>query len=206
MLFMIVLPTISQSQIADSKAELDLAFAEMQARYRIYMNSINEIFNNHFESPFNEENPDDSQMMPKDALTVESMNIPNAWPIRKKIIVSSNFGYRKDPFSKKKAFHKGIDIAMPLNTPVYATAIGTVSRLGYDKLLGNFIVIDHGNFESIYGHLSKIIVQKLDQVTAETLIGFSGNSGRSTGPHLHFQINDKKAGKAINPQLLINKP
>ncbi|MCK5425741.1 MAG: M23 family metallopeptidase [Emcibacter sp.] len=117
----------------------------------------------------------------------------------KKYYISSSFGIRKDPFKKKWARHHGIDLAGWWKTPIYATANGTITKAGRNGAYGKFIEIDHGNgFKSRYGHLSKIKVKKGDKVTLEQKIGLMGTTGRSTSPHLHYEIWFN--GKAINPQ------
>ena len=125
-------------------------------------------------------------------------NIPIGMPA-KKYYISSSFGIRKDPFRKKWAKHQGVDMAGWWNTPIYASANGTVTKAGVNGAYGNFIEIDHGNgFRSRYGHLSKIKVKKGAQVTLEQEIGLMGSTGRSTSPHLHYEIWFN--GKPINPQ------
>jgi len=116
----------------------------------------------------------------------------------KKYYISSSFGIRKDPFKKTWAKHQGIDMAGWWNTPIYASANGTVTRAGVNGAYGKFIEINHGNgFRSRYGHLSKIKVKKGEQVTLEQEIGLMGSTGRSTSPHLHYEIWFN--GKPINP-------
>lgn len=119
--------------------------------------------------------------------------------------VSSPFGYRNDPFSRKWAFHSGIDIAAKHNTPIYALQEGRVVFSGWDGGYGKSIVIDH-NYPDIpqipriktrYAHNSRNIVSKGDYVRRGQIIGYVGSTGRSTGPHLHFEVIYN--GKAVNP-------
>ena len=125
-------------------------------------------------------------------------HIPVGKPARK-YYISSSFGIRKDPFKKKWARHQGVDMAGWWKTPIYASADGTVTKAGRNGAYGKFIEIDHGNgFRSRYGHLSKIKVKKGEQVTLEQEIGLMGSTGRSTSPHLHYEIWFN--GKPINPQ------
>lgn len=115
--------------------------------------------------------------------------------------LSSRFGYRVDPVTKRrKTFHKGIDIAAPDGTPVYAAESGTVTDTGYKKNgYGNLIVIKHEkDLATYYGHLSKIIVDKGRSVKKGELIGKVGSTGKSTGPHLHFEI--RKGNQALDPE------
>ena len=129
--------------------------------------------------------------------------LPTIYPIDGDPKISSTYGYRKDPFTHKRAFHHGIDIEAHSGTPVYACGSGVVSDAGYDAYGGKFIEIDHGNgYRSIYAHLSKILVHEGDSVHKGKQIAKSGNTGRSTGPHIHYQVNFK--GKSVNPLSLID--
>lgn len=122
---------------------------------------------------------------------------PTEWPTLSKRI-TSNFGYRSDPFSGRAAFHAGIDIAGSTGDPIYAAGAGKVITADSDSSHGKYIVIEHpGGLESWYLHLSKITVSVGDKVTKGQQIGKLGNTGRSTGPHLHFEI--VKKGKTIDP-------
>ena len=116
---------------------------------------------------------------------------------------SSSFGWRRDPFTGRRAFHSGLDLAGRKGLPIYATADGFVSYTGEDKYLGNTITIDHrkkeldeqgqpyarqGGYQTEYGHLEKIMVEQGQQVKRGQQIATMGNSGRSTGPHLHYSV------------------
>lgn len=112
--------------------------------------------------------------------------------------ITSRYGKRKDPFLGRLAFHSGIDFRTRTGTPVRASGSGTVVRAGRAGGYGNMVEIDHGHgLTTRYAHLSKILVKKGDRVVAGATIAKSGNSGRSTGPHLHYEI--RRNGKAINP-------
>lgn len=111
---------------------------------------------------------------------------------------SSGFGFRRDPFTGRIHRHQGIDIANRVGTPVYAAADGIVVYRGYSRAMGNMIVIDHKyDYRTYYGHLSKFHVQKGQHVRRWDKIGEMGNTGRSTGPHLHYGV--KYEGKYKNP-------
>ncbi len=128
---------------------------------------------------------------------------PYRWPTKKHRRITSGYGFRSDPFTGRRMFHGAIDIAMPENTPVYAASEGTVERTGYDRISGNYVVINHGNtYFTTYAHLNRILIRKGEPVTSETQIGLSGNTGRSTGPHLHFQVQTPD-GSSIDPLTLI---
>ena len=103
--------------------------------------------------------------------------------------VSSRFGYRKSPFTDKREFHKGLDIANRKNTPIVASADGVVSFVGNKGTLGNMVVIDHGHgIVTRYSHLEKTVKKSGDRVKRGETIAMMGNSGRSTGPHLHYEV------------------
>ena len=103
--------------------------------------------------------------------------------------VTSGFGPRLDPFKKRAAFHAGVDFGTASGTPVYATLSGTVTRSGYKGPYGLVVEIDHGNgFRSRYGHLARSRVRRGQAVEFQQHIADAGNSGRSTGPHLHYEV------------------
>jgi len=119
-----------------------------------------------------------------------------AWPARGPL--SSYFGYRPDPFTGVRRFHSAIDIVMNTGTPVRAAAAGAVSDVGYNAVFGNYIILSHGGgLQTMYGHLSSSAVAKGAKVAQGSMIALSGNTGYSTGPHLHFGIF--KGGVAVNP-------
>ncbi len=112
--------------------------------------------------------------------------------------VTSNYGYRTDPLNKKKAFHAGIDFKGRIGDKVAATADGTVKKIGYDKGFGHYIYLSHGNqYETVFAHLSKKLVKKGATVKRGQIIGMVGNTGRSTGPHLHYEVRHR--GRTVNP-------
>lgn len=122
---------------------------------------------------------------------------PSLWPTRSKQL-TSGFGYRKDPFTGKATFHAGIDINGENGDPVFSAADGTISETGFDSRLGNFIVINHlGGLQTAYMHLKRIDAKEGDIVVRGEKIGLLGTSGRSTGPHLHFQIMQQS--EPVNP-------
>ena len=112
--------------------------------------------------------------------------------------ITSGFGYRKSPFTGKKEFHKGLDIANRKGTEVVATADGVVSFVGQQGNFGNLMVIDHGHgLSTRYAHLSKTLIKRGDNVTRGQTIAQMGNTGRSTGPHLHYEV--RLNGIPVNP-------
>jgi murein DD-endopeptidase MepM/ murein hydrolase activator NlpD len=112
--------------------------------------------------------------------------------------VSSSFGVRSDPFSHKDRMHKGIDLAAPEGTNISAPLAGTVVSTGDDNGYGKTILIQHaGGLQTRYAHLGMINVKAGDVVAPQQVLGSVGNTGRSTGPHLHFEVI--RMGKAIDP-------
>ena len=131
---------------------------------------------------------------------------PRIWPVadKGKGYISSNFGWRNDPTTSEREFHEGLDIAVWYNTPVLATAYGTVSYSGWSGGYGWNIKIDHGfGYKTIYGHLNRIKVKEGEQVKRGQVIALSGNSGRSTGPHLHYEVRVNNSPK--NPRDFIGR-
>lgn len=102
--------------------------------------------------------------------------------------ISSDFGWRLHPVYGNNKFHTGIDIKVPIGTPVFASRSGKVKHAGWMTGYGNLIIIDHGDFETYYGHLSKINVYVGLEVEKGDFIARSGNTGVSTGPHVHFEV------------------
>ena len=129
---------------------------------------------------------------------------PSIWPARGWL--TSPMGRRVDPVSGGKDFHSGLDIAADRGQPVYATAAGTVTHVGYQGGYGNLIAVDHGfGLETRYGHLLKYLTKNGAAVKRGDVIGQVGATGRATGYHLHYEVVAN--GRLINPlQLLTQKP
>lgn len=126
---------------------------------------------------------------------------PTISPVRTKdfICISSPYGWREHPIEKKVLFHEGVDISANIGSKVYSTAQGRVIKIMYSKYgYGNRIIIRHAyGFETLYAHLNNINVKKGHWVRKNQLIGSVGNTGRSTGPHLHYEIH--KNGEPRDP-------
>lgn len=125
--------------------------------------------------------------------------IPNGLPIAGNVKVSSSYGKRIDPFTHQPGFHAGIDFSAKPGTPILATAEGKVKRTGFDwKGSGLFIEIEHpSGYSSLYAHLDKLHYVAGEQIAKNQILGEVGTSGRSTGPHLHYEISYR--GSPINP-------
>jgi murein DD-endopeptidase MepM/ murein hydrolase activator NlpD len=132
-----------------------------------------------------------------DLLKAEVRKVPIANPAPGAVVTSA-FGVRRDPILGVSAMHPGIDFRDAVGSAVPATAAGVVTRAGRAGGYGNMVEIDHGGgYSTRYGHLSEIDVQVGDKVTLGEIIGKSGSTGRSTGPHLHYEV--RYNGKAVNP-------
>jgi murein DD-endopeptidase MepM/ murein hydrolase activator NlpD len=117
---------------------------------------------------------------------------------------SSSFGWRQDPFLGVRAFHKGLDFSAATGEPIKATASGIVTEAGFERDYGKYIKISHGDgLETRYAHASKLLVSKGDVVRREQIIALVGNTGRSTGPHLHYEI--RLNGRALDPKQYLKK-
>jgi len=128
--------------------------------------------------------------------------LPTGSPIVNQIGLSSNYGTRLDPFTQLLAQHPGVDFSAPAGTPILAAGDGVVVRAEYDSAYGNFIEIAHADhFISKYAHARKMHVQAGQKVKRGQVIGEVGNTGRSTGPHLHYEISHH--GKMINPMQIL---
>lgn len=119
-------------------------------------------------------------------------------PVAGDLTMSSNFGNRMDPFLKRTAFHAGIDFRAPTGTPILAAANGTVVHAGTNGGYGKMVDIDHGNgLVTRYAHMSAISVHNGQTVTGGERLGLAGSTGRSTGPHLHFEV--RRGQSAVDP-------
>jgi len=121
---------------------------------------------------------------------------PTIWPVSG--YISRGFGKHTDPFTGQYRQHEGLDIVNRVGAPVVATADGRVVRRGWQGDYGWMVVIDHGyGYQTAYGHLDSITVRKSEQVERGQIIAMLGNSGRSTGPHLHYEV--RVNGSPVNP-------
>jgi len=200
----------SQKSVIESKREL---FDKMQKELRTFVDGIKEGMNKmgfqpvEISSVKNFNGTVEAPILARTEKEISSTvsiydNLPDIYPIDKVPVISSIYGYRSDPFSGKLAFHPGVDIAINEGSDIRSTGNGKVITAAYDRARGNYIIIDHGNsYQSYYGHLSRIMVKKGDDVHKKQVIGKSGNTGLSTGPHLHYGILYK--GKFINPISII---
>ncbi|MDR1147128.1 MAG: M23 family metallopeptidase [Spirochaetaceae bacterium] len=123
------------------------------------------------------------------------------WPVRGRL--TSGYGYRRNPISGLRGFHSGIDLSANTGVPIKAAMAGRIISTGYNDVFGNFVVISHhSNYRTLYGHMSVIRVETGAYVRSGQTIGDVGNTGQSTGSHLHFQVY--KNGLTVNPLLLMH--
>ena len=127
---------------------------------------------------------------------------PAGWPVNGRL--ESGYGVRSDPFSGEGAYHTGVDISAPMGTRVLATADGQVVHAGMSGGYGRLCIVDHGNgYQTYYGHLSRLSVMVGQEIRHGDVIGAVGMTGRSTGPHLHYEV---RVGSApVNPYRFLNK-
>ncbi len=134
--------------------------------------------------------------------TIKLAHTPSVSPIKGRAWVTSLFGPRRDPFTKRRRMHEGLDLAARTGTTIIATADGRVRFSGRKGTWGRVVIIDHGyGFETRYAHNKGNLVKTGQEVKRYQKIAELGSSGRSTGPHVHYQIN--KLGKPVNPMLHI---
>lgn len=129
---------------------------------------------------------------------------PSINPLRDHHMVASGYGWRKDPFTGEQAFHDGLDFPAPTGTDVHAVAAGTVVFAGKRAQYGLTVRVRHGyGYETVYSHLDKIIARKGQKVERGDVLGLVGSTGRSTGPHLHYEVHVN--GLTKDPSLYILK-
>ena len=134
---------------------------------------------------------------PTGTIAPDHVSVPSGMPLAR-ATMTSHYGLRTHPVLGGTRKHEGIDLAAPSGTPVYAPADGFVQRASWFSSYGNFIELEHGgDLETRYGHLSGYAVAAGDHVTKGQLIGYVGTTGRSTGPHLHYEV--RVAGQAVDP-------
>ncbi|WP_045212064.1 M23 family metallopeptidase [Desulfonatronovibrio magnus] len=125
---------------------------------------------------------------------------PSIWPTQG--WVTSEFGYRTSPFTGRRELHRGLDISAPIGTPIYAPADGKVIFSGSDGAYGVTLIIDHGRgISTRYAHLQEYLAEKSQHVSRGELIAYVGNTGRSTGPHLHYEVRINNV--PVNPKRYI---
>lgn len=126
-----------------------------------------------------------------------SVSIPSRMPVEG-VHLTSEYGMRVHPVLGGRRAHKGVDLAGPIGTPIHATADGVVSKAEWFSSYGLYVSLEHGGeLQTRYGHMSRLNVAAGQHVRKGDIIGFIGSTGRSTGPHLHYEV--RVAGEAVNP-------
>ncbi len=140
--------------------------------------------------------------LPRSALLGSRSWQPDTWPVRGRI--TSSFGERVDPFLGEGAFHDGIDIAVPYGTPVHVTAAGIVVFAGMMDGYGRTVIVNHGHgIETLYAHLSGLAVAVGLHLDRDQVVGYVGESGWATGPHLHYEVRIHNA--PVNPYSYLHR-
>jgi murein DD-endopeptidase MepM/ murein hydrolase activator NlpD len=128
--------------------------------------------------------------------------LPTGIPVGKDFRLTSGFGIRNDPFTGQLAMHEGLDFVADVGSAIVATAAGTVTRSGWDGSYGNVVEISHiEGFTTRYAHLSKRLVNEGQKVQRGDVIAQLGNTGRSTGPHLHYEV--MRHDRVLNPMQML---
>ena len=131
--------------------------------------------------------------------------LPTGTPVKGGYNLSSGYGLRIDPFTQAMAKHEGLDFAAPVGTPIIASANGVISRAGWDSQYGNVVEVNHAEgFKTRYAHASQLLVRTGQTVKKGDVIAKVGNTGRSSGPHLHYEVI--RAGAHINPANMMPRP
>lgn len=184
-------------EVAQMMAERDLGIGKFLTQNPAF-------FNNIAKNQKIELNPSQSTEQKIEKPSKLSLNLSSKFsslPISGKI--TSSFGLRIDPIDGKVKHHNGVDIAVPTKTKIKPVSSGKVIYSGYSKGYGNCIIIEHDDgLQTVYAHNSKNLVKTGDTVSPDKTIALSGSTGRTTGPHLHFEV--RKNGKPINPMAMIN--
>lgn len=148
-------------------------------------------------APVNGQRPTLPDLGANTASTISDTPVIDAWPLQERGFVTRGLSPQSN--------HPGLDIAVPQNSYIRAAGPGTVLVAGEDSIYGRYIRIDHGGgFETLYGHASRLLVSRGDEVKRAQVIGLSGNTGRSTAPHLHFEV--RKNGAPVDPKQFVRQP
>lgn len=175
-------------------AFMAMAAAPVQASEDAAVNSASGAGDSEFRKLFADWQRLDS---PVGTTVISKVSVPSRMPVEH-VTLTSDFGMRTHPVLGGRRAHKGVDLAGPTGTPVYATADGTVGMAQWFSSYGNYVQIEHGaGLETRYGHLSGYTVEAGQKVHKGDLIGYIGSTGRSTGPHLHYEV--RVDGEAVNP-------
>ena len=190
----------------EKAALLDSAVADLSEKSRLIASILSSVgveveiqeSNENSGGPFtsSSDSPPDDLILLSERYLDTILNVPLGAPVPG--VLTSKFGRRIDPINGRSAYHNGVDIRGRMGSDVKATADGAVTVQNYDKIRGRYVVLDHGNgFKTKYAHLKKSLVKNGDIVKRGQVIGLVGSSGRSTGPHVHYEIHYDD--KVVNP-------
>jgi murein DD-endopeptidase MepM/ murein hydrolase activator NlpD len=192
------IPDSARTKIMETKNEIKLI--EGQTETELVNNIKNQLNNLTLRVAYQSKSYNDIDYMIKNKEKL-LLAIPAIQPVSNKNLnrVSSGFGYRIDPVYKVTKFHAGLDFAAPMGTPIYATADGVVQNAGFNTGgYGNEVVINHGyGYQTLYGHMFKVKAHVGQVVKRGEVIGYVGSTGKSTGPHCHYEVH--KNGKPVDP-------
>ncbi|WP_298296853.1 M23 family metallopeptidase [Hydrotalea sp.] len=192
------IPDSARTRIIETKNEIKLL--EGQTETELVNNIKNQLNNLTLRVVYQGKSYGDIDSMIKNKEKL-LLAIPAIQPVSNKNLnrIASGFGYRIDPVYKVTKFHAGLDFAAPLGTPIYATADGVVQTAGFNTGgYGNEVVINHGyGYQTLYGHMYKVKAREGELVKRGEVIGYVGSTGKSTGPHCHYEVH--KNGKPVDP-------
>jgi murein DD-endopeptidase MepM/ murein hydrolase activator NlpD len=196
-------PAMANSSAA--AADISSTLRTSQAANQSVTGGEDEQFSQLFSSWQNYEETGLAAAKPKAAVGgIATVAIPSRNPLAQERMTST-FGMREHPILGGRRAHKGVDLAAPTGTPVYATADGTVSRASWFSGYGLFISLEHGGeMQTRYGHMSRLNVAEGQRVHKGDIIGYVGSTGNSTGPHLHYEV--RVDGEAVNPVPYMQQP
>ena len=192
--------TLSDTEmlLASQEEELEQLMASQRAAIEREEKKKEEEANNKKNNSDHSQTKPTATKTPEDSSTNTQATGGYCWPVPSGGRISSYFGYRTAPTEGASTFHKGIDIAIPVGNSIVATKAGTVITATYSASAGNYVAISHGDgMYSYYMHCSSLSVSEGQSVSAGQQVALSGNTGISTGPHLHFAIFT--GGAYVNP-------
>lgn len=193
-------PIPDSARIREMEKRKEVQLVQSMGSTELIKNMTTQLNNLALRMAYQERSFDDITKMVKNKEQLLA-SIPAIQPISNKTLtrIASGFGYRIDPIYKDRRAHMGMDFTAPRGTPIYATADGVVKDAGFNTGgFGNRVVINHGNsYETLYGHMYRIKARVGQRVKRGEVIGYVGNTGKSSGPHCHYEVH--RYGSPVNP-------
>jgi murein DD-endopeptidase MepM/ murein hydrolase activator NlpD len=193
-------PIPDSARIKDIEKKNEVKLVQSMGESELVKNITGQLNNIALRSAYQEKSYDEINNMVKNKEKLLAAT-PSIQPVSNKNLnrIASGYGYRIDPVYKDRRAHLGLDFTAPLGTPIYATADGRVKDAGFNTGgFGNRVVISHGfGYETLYGHMLRIKVRVGEMVKRGEVIGYVGNSGKSTGPHCHYEVH--RNGVPVDP-------